>query len=64
MKLKTYQIVAKTTCIAGWTVRAKNAHEARMLANGGPEWSNLDFDEPDDFEIKSIKEKKVEVTKL
>lgn len=55
--LKYYQVVAKSTAVCGWTVKANSAREARMLANSGPDYANLDFDEPDGFDVCTVKVK-------
>lgn len=55
--LKYYQVVAKTTSVCGWTIKANSAKEARMLAANGPDYSALDFDEPDGFDICTVKVK-------
>lgn len=53
-----YLIVAKATSICGWIIEAENAKAARQKAEAdGPAWSELDFDEPDDFEITKIERK-------
>jgi hypothetical protein len=52
-----YQVTAKTSSVCGWTVKAASVSEARILANSGPDWDNLDFDEPDSFEICKVTEK-------
>jgi len=53
-----YLIVAKATSICGWVIEAEDAKTARQIAEiDGPNWSELDFDEPDDFEITKIKRK-------
>jgi len=59
MKLKTYQVVARQVSICGWKVEASSLANARLLAYSGPEYSALDFDEPDGFEICTVKPTKV-----
>jgi hypothetical protein len=51
---ESYQVVATITSVCGWTVKASSATEALMLANAGPDYENLDFDEPDSYEVTTV----------
>lgn len=55
--LKYYRVVAKVQSVCGWTIKANSAKEARFLAAAGPDWSDLDFDEPDGFDICTVEVK-------
>ena len=54
MKNRRYFVVAKVISICGWYVEAENLKAAREKAQEGPAYRDLDFDEPDDFEITKV----------
>jgi len=58
-KTKSFQVVARQVSVCGWKVEASNLAEARRRAHSGPDYAALDFDEPDSFEICTVKPTKV-----
>lgn len=52
---KTYAVVARAESIVIWTVSAKSLIDAKLQAErDGPDYSNLDSDEPVSVDIKSV----------
>ena len=59
-RLYEYQIVARMSSVCGWTIPAESLVEARRLTEeAGPDYAGMDFDEPDGFEICTVKPTKV-----